>query len=83
MTRLRLLWKRTKASVMTKLELNDKLAELYGELNFKYASKYLNIKIFLIDDWSRLMGLAVDNGICIHIYEDCVICAKYVSSPSL
>ena len=61
---------------MTKLELNDKVAELYGELNFKYASKYLNIKIFLIDDWSRLMGLAVDNGICIHIYEDCVMCAK-------
>ena len=52
---------------MTKLELNDKVAELYfipkaTELGFING---LRQELLLIDDWSRLMDLAVDNKLSI------------------
>ena len=58
---------------MTKLELNDKLAELYflpksTELGF---SDGLCQELLLIDDWNILMKLAVANHINIgHIVND-------------
>ena len=54
---------------MTKLELNDKLAELCfipkaTEIGFDNG---LRQELLLIDDWSRLMDLAVDNEIMIRV----------------
>ena len=52
---------------MTKLELNDKLAELY---NIEPYINPLNLgKRYLIDDWTRLMDLAVDNRLHIDIFD--------------
>ena len=48
---------------MNKIELNDKLAELYN------IEKTLWDKVLLIDDWSRLMDLAVDNRLHIDIFD--------------
>ena len=62
---------------MTKLELNDKLAELYGLVGtHKYISGIDIIEgniysyYFLIDDWSRLMNLAVDNDIWVQSVKE-------------
>ena len=45
---------------MNKLELNDKLAELYG---IEPKNNYIHVGngFLLIDDWSRLMELSVAN----------------------
>ena len=55
---------------MTKLELNDKLAELYNIDNFTYMGDRINT--YLIEDWAMLMYLAVDNELFIQIYSDFV-----------
>ena len=78
---------------MTKTELNNKLAELYnlpakkvlivdlsstsitGDQKDIYTTSYA----LLIDDWSRLMDLAVDNGINIEFTHD----EEYVKSYSV
>lgn len=61
---------------MTKLELNNKLAELYGLVGTHKRISGIDIiegNIYaydlLIDDWSRLMDLAVTNRLRIEIYE--------------
>ena len=47
---------------MTKLELNDKLAKLYTQCPFSLANlKY----VLLIDDWDRLMPLALRHDISV------------------
>ena len=55
---------------MTKIELNEKLAKLYGieklRISFEDDGERpapIIVKILLIDDWSRLMNLAVDNKV--------------------
>ena len=59
---------------MNKLELNDNLAELYF---LPKATELLGFidgirqDFLLIDDWSRLMDLAVDNELEIY-YEPCI-----------
>ena len=45
---------------MTKIELNDKLAELYGLYE---AEMYEDNLVHLIDDWNMLMPLALQNKI--------------------
>ena len=63
---------------MTKLELNNKLAKLYVIAGTRKRicgidSKECNIYAYdlLIDDWNRLMDLAVDNHLNIgHIIND-------------
>ena len=75
---------------MNKSELNNKLAKLYGidgmykhiyEVDMKEGIIYRDD--LLINDFNRLMDLAVDNGICIYTYEDCVMCAKpYAMMPT-
>ena len=57
---------------MTKIELNNKLAELYNIDNCTYMGDRINT--YLIDDWSRLMDLAVDNKLSIHINKNDVVC---------
>ena len=51
---------------MTKRELNDKLAELYG-LEVSMMTDYdiygNDFEVLLIDDWNRLMPLAILNNI--------------------
>ena len=68
---------------MNKSELNNKLAELYGidgmnkricEVDMKEGIIYRDD--LLIEDWSRLMDLAVDNGINISFTPD----EEYVKS---
>ena len=58
---------------MTKTKLNDKLAELYGLAGTHKRISGIDIiegNIYaydlLIDDWSSLMDLAVDNGLPIY-----------------
>ena len=62
---------------MTKLELNDKLAELSGidrmhkricEVDMKEGIIYTDD--LLIDDWTRLMDLAVDNRLHTDIFDE-------------
>ena len=53
---------------MNKFELNDKLADLYfipkaTEIGFING---LRQELLLIDDWNRLMDLAVDNNLSIN-----------------
>ena len=55
---------------MNKLELNDKVAELYNKADsLFYVTEMDDLKqpvmneVLLIDDWNRLMDLAVDNKI--------------------
>ena len=72
---------------MTKIELNDKLAELYGiDGTHKLicgidsvSNRPIFVDDLLIDDWSRLMDLAVDNGINIAFTPD----EEYVKSFSV
>ena len=65
---------------MTKLELNDKLAELY---NIDPYINPLNLgKRYLIDDWSRLMDLAVDNGINYVCYKHHNYCKAWIGVMS-
>ena len=61
---------------MTKLELNDKLAELYNIDNCTYMGDIINT--YLIDDWSRLMDLAVDNGINYVCYKHYGYCKAWI-----
>ena len=62
---------------MTKLELNNKLSELYGIVGTRkrifridYIEENIYVYDLLIDDWIRLMDLAVDNELFIQIYSD-------------
>ena len=66
---------------MTKLELNDKLAELSGidrmhkricEVDMKEGIIYTDD--LLIDDWTRLMDLSVYNQLSIHVNKNDVLC---------
>ena len=57
---------------MTKLELNNNLADLYGLVGTHKRISGIDIiegNIYaydlLIDDWAMLMNLAVDNGLTI------------------
>ena len=56
---------------MTKLELNNKLAELYGEdgsYEIVNENKYSDsITTLLIDDWNRLMPLTLTHGLSIEL----------------
>ena len=61
---------------MNKFELNDKLAGLYfipkaTEIGFING---LRQEILLIDDWNRLMDLAVDNRLRVYFCSSCAIC---------
>ena len=47
---------------MTKFQLNNKVAELYKIKPSLYGDENMP-DILLIDDWNRLMDLAVDNKI--------------------
>ena len=68
---------------MTKLELNNKLAELYNlDKGYEYVNENLysdSITTLLIDDWNSLMDLAVGNGICIDFTND----EEYISAFSV
>ena len=59
--------------MMTKLELNDKLARLYGEdsgYEIVNENKYSDsITTLLIDDWNGLMPLALKQQLHIEIYN--------------
>ena len=66
---------------MNKIELNNKLAKLYGidgmykriyEVDMKEGIIYRDY--LLIDDWNRLMELSVDNGLSIHTNKNDVLC---------
>ena len=70
---------------MKKLELNDKLAELYGlDSGYTYVNenKYSDsITTLIIDDWSVLMDLAVDkniNYICSKNYGYCKVGFNFI-----
>ena len=66
---------------MTKIELNDKLAELYElpKATEIFGDGGFHQEHLLIEDWSRLMDLAVDNGINIAFTPD----EEYVKSFSV
>ena len=62
---------------MTKLELNNRLAELYDEYQDEhyYTGKYDGFSmefnaVLLIDDWNRLMPLALAHGISLSLLGD-------------
>ena len=57
---------------MNKTELNNRLAELYGLQPFTYfnfmqpfppSPPLKPLQVLLIDDWNRLMDLAVNHGV--------------------
>ena len=68
---------------MNKSELNNKLAELYGieklRISFEDDGERpapIIVKILLIDDWSRLMDLAVHERLNIYMNLDIVTCTN-------
>ena len=63
---------------MNKLELNDKLAELYKipKIALGRINQLTFAEVLLIDDWSRLMDLAVDNKVNIILNEGVVMCTN-------
>ena len=60
---------------MTKFQLNNKLSELYKIKNCLYGDAN-SPDILLIDDWNRLMDLAVDNKLNIYFSLDVVTCTN-------
>ena len=67
---------------MNKLELNEKLARLYGveETKFYYDmisdGSFWENEVSLIDDWNRLMPLALSNKIVIEAMNTLVLAGR-------
>ena len=72
---------------MTKEELNEKLAELYGEdggYEIVNENKYSDsITTLLIDDWNRLMPLAIKNKLSVLPIDDSCMTILYGEGSEL